>query len=313
MTRYVQFGLAIALVSLLITKSSQAQPAAAAMHGTDVSCPDSIPRGECPLANVSLVQLLATPERFDGRHVRVIAFVHLEFEGDAAYLHREDFEANLDRNAVWLDFRTGTLTGAPSIIDRYVLLEGTFDARDRGHLGLFGGALRDITRAEPWPSRKEFRKRFAVLEQRVPAVTSVANRLIGCYRLTLGPWSKNTPLGPPTPTAIFRLDTTSARSGPPGARTAARVAPAELLAPTDPRARWLQPPWWRTVGEDSLDIVTWSTGTESEVFYGHLVGAEFRGVLRHTSDAIPVDPKTRAIQWDVWPWAPATARRIACP
>jgi len=30
--------------------------------------------------------------------------------------------------------------------DRYVLVEGTFRARDRGHLGLWSGAIGEITR-----------------------------------------------------------------------------------------------------------------------------------------------------------------------
>jgi hypothetical protein len=149
--------------------------------------------------------------------------------------------------------------------------------------------------------------------QAVPDANRPRNDLAGCYRLTLGPWSKVTPLGPSSLTEIFRLDTTPVRSGIPGARSAARVAPAELMPPTDPRANWLQPPWWRMIGTDSLEIFTWSTGTESETFYGHVAGTELRGVLRNTSDAIPMDPKTRRIQWDVWPWARATARRLACP
>jgi acetyl esterase/lipase len=143
--------------------------------------------------------------------------------------------------------------------------------------------------------------------------TMRAHDLVGCYRLTLGPWSKITPLGPPSPTEIFRLDSTSVRNGVPNARSAARLVPADLLPPTDPRARWMQPPWWRTIGADSIEITTWSATMESEEFYGHVAGAELSGVLRRTSDAVPMDPKTRGILWDAWPWARAIARRVACP
>lgn len=149
--------------------------------------------------------------------------------------------------------------------------------------------------------------------QTVPRAKHSYTDLPGCYRLTLGPWSTRVRSGPSTGTEVFRLDTTSISNGIPGARAAARVAPAELVPPTDPRAKWLHAPWWRMMGADSLEITTWSTGTASETFYGHVAGAELRGVLRNMSDAIPIDPKTRRIQWDVWPWAPATARRVACP
>jgi hypothetical protein len=37
-----------------------------------------------------MIQLIANPQAWDGKHVRVIGFLRLEFEGDALYLHRED-------------------------------------------------------------------------------------------------------------------------------------------------------------------------------------------------------------------------------
>lgn len=148
-----------------------------------------------------------------------------------------------------------------------------------------------------------------------PHITSIAagHQLVGCYRLTLGPWSQSSRLGPPSPTEIFRLDSTIAPRALPGWRVAARLAPVDLLPPTDPRAQWLKPAMWRMIGSDSLEIITWSTGMEAESFHGHVARDELRGVLRRTSDAIPMDPKTGRIMWDAWPWAKATARRVACP
>jgi len=137
--------------------------------------------------------------------------------------------------------------------------------------------------------------------------------LLGCYRLVLGPWSEKSRLGPPTPTEVFRLDSSTVRNGIPGERAAARLSPADLLPPSDPRSRWLRPASWRVIGPDSLEVYTWSTGMEAEVFYGRAVGAELRGVLRRTSDAIPMNPQTGRIMWDAWPWAQATARRVTCP
>jgi hypothetical protein len=312
-----RFHRGLVLIALpLVSASARAQLVGDTLPRPFVSCPDLPARGDCPLADVSLVQLISTPERFDGRHVRVIGFVHLEFEGNAAYLHREDFDSGLLKNAVWVDFRRGTLSSSHPINDRYVLLEGVFDARHFGHLGLFAGTLSDITRAEPWPSRAEIartKQKFTALQRAAPPPGAIAAHLAGCYRLTLGPWSKRTSLGPPSPTEVFRLDSTLVNNGIPGAHAAARVAPDDRLPPTDPRARWLQPPWWRTIGADSIQVFPWSTGTESEAFYGHVTGDEHRGVLRNTSDAIPMDPKTRGVLWDAWPWATATARRVSCP
>ena len=49
-----------------------------------------------------MVQLLATPEKFDGKLVRVFGFLRLEFEGDALYFHREDDVQGLTRNGIWV-------------------------------------------------------------------------------------------------------------------------------------------------------------------------------------------------------------------
>jgi hypothetical protein len=49
---------------------------------------------------VSLVQLIANPSVYQGKLVRVIGFCQLEFEGDALFLHREDFEQGLTKNAL---------------------------------------------------------------------------------------------------------------------------------------------------------------------------------------------------------------------
>ena len=106
--------------------------------------------GEMP-QDVSIIQLLATPEKFDGKLVRVIGFLCLAFEGDAVYLHREDFDHGLTQNALWVDVPEKR---DESLSRKYVLLEGTFDASDHGHMGLFGSAIHKITRMNAWHDGK---------------------------------------------------------------------------------------------------------------------------------------------------------------
>ena len=101
--------------------------------------------------DVSMVQLLATPERFDGKLVRVFGFLRLAFEGDALYLHREDDTQGLTRNALWVDRTEAMEREQEKLNAHYVLIEATFDAEDTGHMGLFGGALKKVTRTIPWP------------------------------------------------------------------------------------------------------------------------------------------------------------------
>jgi hypothetical protein len=93
---------------------------------------------------VSMIQLIARAADFDGEYVRVFGFYNHEFEGTALYLHREDFEQHLSRNAIWM-------AGRAADDERYILVEGRFNARSRGHMGLFSGEIVDITRTVAWP------------------------------------------------------------------------------------------------------------------------------------------------------------------
>jgi hypothetical protein len=98
--------------------------------------------------DVSIIQLVTNPEKHHGKVIRVIGFLHLGFEANGLYLHREDFTQALTHNGVWVD-TTGVAT-QPQINDRYARLTGTFDAKNRGHLGMWSGSIKNITQTLPW-------------------------------------------------------------------------------------------------------------------------------------------------------------------
>ena len=132
-----------------------------------------------------------------------------------------------------------------------------------------------------------------------------ARTFAGCYAVARGAWTKPVLRGPPFAPLMVRLDTLAPEEGWRGHWLAARVS---WPAP-GPGGR---PPMWRPVGADSVEIMTWGISWEADVLYLRRDGELLRGVLRRTSDAIPVDSQRR-ILWDVWPRAPATVRRVACP
>lgn len=100
--------------------------------------------------DVSLISLIAKPKEFDGKQVRVIDFARLEFEGNAIYLHREDYLNGITKNGLWLDVEPPSKKSATRVSDRYVIVEGVFSMKDRGHLGLWSGTIQKITRMDPW-------------------------------------------------------------------------------------------------------------------------------------------------------------------
>lgn len=100
--------------------------------------------------HVSLVTLLANPQRYDGQKLLVSGFVTLEHEGTGLHLDRASYEAGLRKNAVWLE-RPKWLnpSDARRLNRRYATVAATFDASQFGHMGLFSGALTHVRKISP--------------------------------------------------------------------------------------------------------------------------------------------------------------------
>ena len=98
--------------------------------------------------DVTLIQLIANPDKFDGKLVRVIGFLRLDFEGTVLYLHREDYENDL-RNGIWVDATLDLWKQEKTLNSNYVLVEGVFSSSFRGHMDMWCGSVSNIRRAEP--------------------------------------------------------------------------------------------------------------------------------------------------------------------
>jgi hypothetical protein len=123
----------------------------------NVRCEMSAASGGCGIWGPSLVELIARPELYNGKRVRVIGFVNFEFEGNGLYISKEDWQQSIARNGLWIDPPSGfEADSGPSKRQpnqRYVLVEGTFNARHLGHMGMWSGAIEHVTRLEQWPPR----------------------------------------------------------------------------------------------------------------------------------------------------------------
>jgi len=99
---------------------------------------------------VSMIQLIANPKHYDGKVVRVSGFVKLEFEGNAIYLHEDDYKHAILKDGLWIDVTEDMRKHEAELDQKYLLIEGTFDATDTGHMGLFSGSIKKITRCRVW-------------------------------------------------------------------------------------------------------------------------------------------------------------------
>jgi hypothetical protein len=102
---------------------------------------------------VSLIQLIASPEKYDGKRVGVIGFLRLEFEGDKLYLHEDDYRFDINENGIWLGI---TKKQRQDLEDRnmhYAFVVGTFKAGNGQITGHANGTIVNITVVEVWPRK----------------------------------------------------------------------------------------------------------------------------------------------------------------
>lgn len=139
-----------ALLSCLVL----AEPVTLADDLLKPKCESESSAGECTLYGVSLIELIAKPEAYHGKRVRLIGYVRLEFEGNAIYISKESYDAGISKNALWLDPPpSSSLAKGVAWGPRYAIVEGRFDATNLGHMGMFSGTITDTTRLDPWKAR----------------------------------------------------------------------------------------------------------------------------------------------------------------
>lgn len=91
---------------------------------------------------VSIITLIANPEKYYGKKVTIIGYMSAEFEGTAIYLSREDFDNHIYKNSIFLLIGKGN--EYQYYHKEYVTLDGIF-INGGGHMGLFSGMLKDIS------------------------------------------------------------------------------------------------------------------------------------------------------------------------
>lgn len=83
------------------------------------------PSSEDSIVSVSILALIATPERYDGRRVFVQGYRRRG--SDRLYLGREDADFLIRQNSLMLEFEDSTVS-APSLHNCYLAVEGIFRA-----------------------------------------------------------------------------------------------------------------------------------------------------------------------------------------
>jgi len=101
------------------------------------------------ICELSLVELLTNAAAYDGQRVIVGGYIHFGFEDQAIYLHKDDYDSGLHKNGLWVAWSDHL--DEKQCQDSYVLIEGTFNASDYGHVSAYSGAIKDVNKCQKLP------------------------------------------------------------------------------------------------------------------------------------------------------------------
>lgn len=102
------------------------------------------------VAVVPMSELIADPQRFEGQRVRVVGFLRLQFDRNALYMTRDDFNNAVVEHALWLDLKNSQLRSSSKLNNGHVTVEGVFGPADKIHVGKWAGALKEVSSLRMW-------------------------------------------------------------------------------------------------------------------------------------------------------------------
>lgn len=105
---------------------------------------------------VSIITLLAESAKKIPYRVQVSGFLMLEFEGNALYLHREDYQEGLARNAIRLSLTPEQQKNYKDLAGGYVVVEASFQKRSDSE-DTFTGSLFNVRQIRKTLSRVDGR------------------------------------------------------------------------------------------------------------------------------------------------------------
>ena len=96
-----------------------------------------------------MIALISNPQAYDKQRVSITGYMHLEFEGNCIYLHKDDFTQHIEKNGLWLEFKNrAAVDSIYKFSDNYVVIEGVFDSHALGHMSMNSGSIKQITSLE---------------------------------------------------------------------------------------------------------------------------------------------------------------------
>lgn len=101
----------------------------------------------------SIVDLIANPKSYDKKIVQVKGFIHIEVESSAVYISESDYNYGITKNSLWIEMSKEEMNKFNKN-NQYVIIEGSFDMKNKGHENDYSGSLSDINKLDVITSLK---------------------------------------------------------------------------------------------------------------------------------------------------------------
>ncbi|MDP2942779.1 MAG: hypothetical protein Q8O36_04660 [Candidatus Omnitrophota bacterium] len=93
--------------------------------------------------DVSIINLISNPEQYHGKKGIITGYLNMEFEGNGIYLSKDDYINSIYKNGLWCDIDVEKYS---NFNKKYVVMEGIFNAKMTGHMGLWSGSIENLSR-----------------------------------------------------------------------------------------------------------------------------------------------------------------------
>ena len=94
---------------------------------------------------VSMVQLLSSPDKYDGKRVVAFGFLTIGQENNNLYFGKTDYDNDLLVNSIWVDVSEEMLKKISELNMRYVRIVGVFHSGHEGRRALSVGGIGEIS------------------------------------------------------------------------------------------------------------------------------------------------------------------------
>lgn len=97
--------------------------------------------------HVSMIQLVANPEKYDGKSVILKGYFIMAFEENVLYFSKQDYDYSISKNGIWIavnkEFMNSHNIDPP--YNGYIAIEGVFHKNNPNLSSLFSGGITHIS------------------------------------------------------------------------------------------------------------------------------------------------------------------------